>query len=235
MSLDSREFEKEIRQMVQRKHSKDHPLIGQIESGELNLDQLKKFVRQFYLLFPKPFPKPIAAMLGRCPDDPDLERMWIENVMEESTGQVTGTDGHKDLYLHFASTFGLSREEMDKEEPLPETQAFLNWRELLIYQRGWLELFACQGYAFEGTAGERMTRIVNGLVNHYGYDRESHDLRYWTIHMSVDEEHMKVGPLAVERYATTEDLQEKVRNAVQYSLDMFWLFEDGVQRAIGAA
>jgi len=233
--MDSYEFEKEVRKIVERKHSKDHPLIGQIERGELNKDQLQKFVRQFYLLFPKPFPKPIAAMLGRCPDDPDLERMWTDNVAEESSGQVTGTEGHKDLYLHFAESMGISREVMDEEEPLPETQAFLNWRELLIYQRSWLELFASQGYAFEGTASERMTRIVNGLVDHYDFTRDSKDLKYWTLHMSVDEEHMMVGPLSVERYATTPELQEQVRRAVQNSLDMFWLFEDGVQRAIGAA
>ena len=52
-----------------------------------------------------------------------------------------------------------------------------------------------------------MTRIVNGLTKHYGFDRESEDIRYWTLHMGVDEEHMKVGPLAVERYAVTEPQQ----------------------------
>jgi hypothetical protein len=38
-----------------------------------------------------------------------------------------------------------------------------------------------------------MTRIVKGLTKHYGFDRESEDIRYWTLHMGVDEEHMKVG------------------------------------------
>ena len=90
---------------------------------------------------------------------------------------------------------------------MPETQAFLDWRELLMYQRSWLELYACQGFCLEGTANERMTRIVNGLTKHYGFKRDSDDIRYWTLHMGVDEEHMKVGPLAVERYAVTEPQQ----------------------------
>jgi pyrroloquinoline quinone (PQQ) biosynthesis protein C len=76
-----------------------------------------------------------------------------------------------------------------------------------------------------------MTRIVNGLTQHYGFDRNSEDIRYWTLHMGVDEEHMKVGPLAVERYAVTDLQQEQVRQAVQKTLNQFWLAFDGIKRA----
>ncbi len=100
---------------------------------KLDREQLKGFVGQFYLFFPKPFPKPIAAMLSRCPDDPELEKMWIENVVEEGTGEITGTDSHKGLFIRFAGACGYSKEELDRVEPLPETQAFLDWRELLMY------------------------------------------------------------------------------------------------------
>ncbi len=86
MPLSTKEFIKEIQAMVRKKHSKDHPVIGMIERGELDRDQLKGFVGQFYLFFPKPFPKPIAGMLARCPDDPELEKMWIENVVTASGG-----------------------------------------------------------------------------------------------------------------------------------------------------
>ena len=95
MGISSAEFVKEIQQMVRRKHSKDHPIIDLIEAGKLDREQLKGFIGQFYLFFPKPFPKPIAAMLSRCPDDAELEKMWIENVVEEGTGEITGTDSHK--------------------------------------------------------------------------------------------------------------------------------------------
>ena len=170
-------------------------------------------------------------MLSRCPDDPELEKMWIENVVEEGTGEITGTDSHKGLFIRFAEACGFSRVELDKVEPTPETQAFLDWRELLMYQRTWLELFACQGFCLEGTANARMTRVVAGLTRHYGFDRESENIRYWTLHMGVDEEHMKVGPLSVERYATTDFQQNQVRAAVQKTLDQFWLAFDGIKRA----
>ncbi|HXG36996.1 MAG TPA: iron-containing redox enzyme family protein [Dehalococcoidia bacterium] len=229
MALTGEEFVKEIQDMVNRKHSKDHPLIGMIQRGELTPPQLKGFVGQFYLFFPKPFPKPIAAMLGRCPDDPELERMWIENVVEEGTGEITGTESHRGLYIKFAEACGYTRDELDQVEPLPETHAFLDWRELLIYQRSWLELYACQGFCLEGTAAPRMARIVEGLTRHYGFQDDQ--IRYWTLHMSVDEDHMKVGPEAVRRYALTDDLQQQVRRSVQKTLDIFWLAFDGIQRA----
>lgn len=224
-------FVKEIQEMVRKKHSKNHPIIEMIEKGELSREQLKGFVGQFYLFFPKPFPKPIAAMLGRCPDDPVLEKMWIDNVVEEGTGGITGTESHKGLYIRFAKACGYTQEELDRIAPLPETEALLDWRELLMYQRSWLELYASQGFCLEGTASERMARIVNGLTKHYGFDGDSEEIRYWALHMSVDEEHMKVGPYAVEKYAVADWQQDQVRRAVQKTLDIFWLAFDGIKRA----
>ena len=55
MAISSESFVKEIQEMVRKKHSKDHPVIGMIESGELSREGLKGFVGQFYLFFPKPF------------------------------------------------------------------------------------------------------------------------------------------------------------------------------------
>jgi pyrroloquinoline quinone (PQQ) biosynthesis protein C len=229
--MDSKAFLAEMQEMVASKHSKDHPIFDLIENGELDKGQLRGFVKQFYQLFPKPFPKPIAAMFAKCPEDPELEQMWLENVLEEASGSETGTAAHKQLYIDFAGSMGISREELDASPPLPETSALLIWRELLISQRSWLELYASQGLALEGTASPRMRRVVNGLVQHYGYKEDSNDLLYWTLHMSVDEDHMKVAPYAILKYAHSEDSQALVRQSVKTTLDQFWLVFDGIKRA----
>ncbi len=231
MALDSKQFLSETFGMVAEKHSKDHPLFDLIEQGLLRKEQLRGFVKQFYLLFPKPFPKPIAAMFARSPEDSELERMWMENLMEEAVGGQTDTAGHRDLYIRFAEACGIPRDELDATLPLPETQALLNWRELLISQRSWLELYACQGMALEGTASGRMHKVVNGLVDHYGFERDSEDILYWTVHMEVDEEHMLVGPYAIEKYAVSDLEQASVRRSLQITLDTFWLAYDGIMRA----
>src|SRR6266545_929440 len=131
----------------------------------------------------------------------------------------------------FANACGYTKEELDEVESLSETWAFSDWRELLIYERSWLELYASQGFCLEGTASERMARTVDGLTKHYGIERNSEGIRYWTLHMGVDEEHMKVGPLAVERYAVTDIEQKQVRHIVKKTLDKFWLAFDGIRRA----
>jgi pyrroloquinoline quinone (PQQ) biosynthesis protein C len=231
MALDSKAFLAEMQALVASKHSQNHAIFGMIEQGELNAEQLRGFVKQFYLLFPKPFPKPIAAMYSRSPEDSELERMWMDNLQEEAVGGQTDTAGHRDLYIRFATAMGIPSEELESTKPLPETQALLNWRELMIAQRSWLELYACQGMALEGTASGRMNKVVNGLCDHYGFERDSAGILYWTIHMSVDEEHMLVGPYVVEKYAISDLEQEAVRRALNTTLDIFWLVYDGIVRA----
>jgi pyrroloquinoline quinone (PQQ) biosynthesis protein C len=231
MALDTKKFLEEMQAMVVAKHSKDHAIFDMIEQGQLTQPQLRGFIKQFYLLFPKPFPKPIAAMFARSPEDSELERMWMENLMEEAVGGQTDTAGHRDLYIQFAAACGIPQEELDATQPLPETQGLLTWRELLIGQRSWLELYACQGMALEGTASGRMRKVVDGLVNHYGFKLDSQDILYWTLHMAVDEEHMLVGPYAVEKYAVSDLEQAAVRKALRITLDTFWLVYDGIQRA----
>jgi pyrroloquinoline quinone (PQQ) biosynthesis protein C len=231
MAADGKTFLKEMQNLVARKHSKNHEIFGLIERGELSPEQLRGFVKQFYLLFPKPFPKPIAAMFSRSPEDSELERMWMENLMEEAVGGQTDTAGHRDLYIRFGEAMGIPQAELDATQPLPETAALLAWRELLIGQRSWLELYACQGMALEGTASGRMNRVVNGLVDHYGFDREGESILYWTLHMSVDEEHMLVGPYVVEKYAVSDLEQAAVRKSLNTTLDIFWLVYDGIVRA----
>lgn len=228
MAVSAQTFAQELYEVVAARHSKDHPVIGMIERGELSREQLLGFAVQFYQLFPKTFPKPIAALYARCPDDPDIERHLLENVIEEGSGQVSGSASHRDLFLEFGEAMGLSRAKLDAAEPLPETAALVNWREVLFSQRPWIEAMAAQGYALEGTAAERMKKIVRGLRTHYKVPAEG--MRYWTVHIEVEDEHGSVGAMAVEKLAHTDEQQAAVRDAVQRTLDVFWLFFDGVKR-----
>ena len=147
MAVAAETFAKELYGVVAAKHSKDHPVIGMIERGELTEEQILGFAVQFYQLFAKVFPKPISQLYARCPDDDEIEKHLLENLIEEGTGQVSGSASHRDLYIEFGRVLGLSREALDSAEPLPETAALLNWREVLFTQRPWIEAMAAQGYA----------------------------------------------------------------------------------------
>lgn len=228
MAIDTKSLVRELQDMVAARHSKDHPIIGMIGRGELTREQLLGFSIQFYQLFPKVFPKPIAALYARCPDDPEIERHLLENLLEEGTGQVSGSASHRDLYISYGEALGLSREALDSAEPLPETAALVNWREVLFSQHPWIEAMASQGFALEGTAADRMRRLVPGLVDHYRVPQSA--MGYWNVHISVEDDHGSLGPIAVERFATTDAAQAGVRVAVQRTLDTFWNFFDGVVR-----
>jgi pyrroloquinoline quinone (PQQ) biosynthesis protein C len=104
----------------------------------------------------------------------------------------------------------------------------LDWREVLFTQRPWIEAMAAQGYALEGTAAERMKRIVKGLRSHYEIPPDH--MGYWRVHIEVEDEHGSVGEIAVEKFARTEAQQAAVRQAIQHTLDTFWIFFDGVKR-----
>src|SRR5207248_6292922 len=126
MTATASSFAQELYGVVAAKHSKDHPLIGMIERGELSEEQLLGFSVQFYQLFAKVFPKPIAALYARCPDDPDIEKHLLENLIEEGTGQVSGSKSHRDLFLDFGEALGISPKALNAAEPLPEVAALLN-------------------------------------------------------------------------------------------------------------
>jgi pyrroloquinoline quinone (PQQ) biosynthesis protein C len=220
----------ELRAIVDARHCKDHPVVVGISRGELSHEQLVGFTRQFYHIFPRVFPRPIALLYARCPADyPELERLLIENIVEEGTGFISGKGSHRDQYLQFSDHLGIPRAAMERIYLLPETRALINWRETLLYQRTFVEAAAAQGFGFEGQSAARMERLVAGFSGPYGFPKEV--VHFWDTHAMVEDDHAKVGPLAVARYATTDETQDAVREAVRGTAELFWHFFDGIQRA----
>ena len=74
--------------------------------------------------------------------------------------------------------------------------------------------------------------FARALEKHYGLSREA--VSFWDVHEIADQEHSDVGDHIVVSFADTPELQEKVRRAVQTSLERWWGFFDGIQAAIDA-
>ena len=58
---------------------------------------------------------------------------------------------------------------------------------------------------------------------------------FWDIHEEADKDHSDVGDHIVVRHAATEEWQQKVRLALNCSLDMWWQFFEGVEQAIAVS
>jgi pyrroloquinoline-quinone synthase len=225
-------FADELRGTVERRHTKDHPLVRRIADGALSIPELRFFAQQYYQRTARMFPKLVAAIYSRCPDDPELERMLLENVVSES-GFQDPTKEHKKLFFQFGRALGLSRDDIERAQPVPELQAFVGWRDRIFYDAPWLEAVTVQSFVFEGQNLKRAAVIAEGLRRHYPFSEE--DIAFWATHGSeVEEEHADVGPRMLERYAASHDIRERLRALVIEAVEIYWLVFDGIERGAAA-
>jgi len=222
----------ELRAIVDRRHTKEHPFVQRIAGGDVSLPELRFFAQQYYQRTARMFPKLVAAIYSRCPDDPELEHMLLENVFSES-GFEDPTKEHKKLFFQFGRALGLTREDIERATPVPELRAFIGWRDRIFYDAPWLDAIAMQSFVFEGQNLKRAAVIADGLRRHYPFSEE--DIAFWATHGSeVEEEHADVGPIMVERYATTEEARQHLCTIVAEGVEVYWLVFDGIERGAAA-
>ncbi len=222
----------EIEQLVESRHIKHHPLVAEIRAGRATREAIAGFLRNFYQIGPRPSPQADCAIFAKCPEDPDIFHHLFEDViLEEGAGHDSGTDRHLNVFLAHAQAFGLTQDDLDNTPTIPECKAFVHWRYYLAYKGDWLGAIA--GIVFiEGASARRNDIIIDGLVEHYGFELGAPDLLFWELHASeIEEGHGDIGPLMVERYARDAHTQESVLEAVTTSIDLQWLAFDGMYRA----
>jgi len=206
-----------------------HPLWHEIADGKLSRDQLKRFAVQFFLQV-REFPRAVSAMHANCPFAE--ERMELaENVYEEETGRISGCNQpHPELFIRFGEALGLSRTEMVEGRPLPATRALIDWFELSTKQRSFIEAAAAINLAAEGQVPGAFGPMARRLQEHYGLSEAA--VEFWDVHEMADADHSDVGDHIVVRHATDAAMQDRVRDALQHSLDAWWQFFDGIRAAI---
>jgi pyrroloquinoline-quinone synthase len=206
-----------------------HPLWLAIADGKLSRDQLKRFAVQFFLQV-REFPRAVSAMHANCPF-PDERIKLAESVYEEDTGRLSGCNlPHPELFIRFGEAVGLARAEMVEGRPLPATRALIDWFELSTKQRSFIEAAAAINLAAEGQVPGAFGPMARRLQQHYGLSLDA--VAFWDIHEMADAEHSDVGDHIVVRHATDAAIQDRVRDALQHSLDAWWQFFDGIQAAI---
>jgi pyrroloquinoline quinone (PQQ) biosynthesis protein C len=119
---------------------------------------------------------------------------------------------------------------MTEGRPLPATRALIDWFELSTKQRSFIEAAAAINLAAEGQVPGAFGPMARRLQENYGLSREA--VEFWDIHEMADAEHSDVGDHIVVRHARDAQIQARVRDALQHSLDAWWQFFDGIQAAI---
>lgn len=206
-----------------------HPLWQRILEGKLARRKMPVFAAQFFLQV-REFPRALSALHSRCYNP--AERLKLaESLYEEETGRISGSAPHPELFIRLGLGLEMRREEMIEADPLPSTAALIDWFELSTKDRSFAEGVAAINVAAEGQVPGNFAPFARALERHYGLERE--DVIFFDVHETADREHSDVGDNILSRMAMGDEERVKVRRAAERSLDLWWQFFDGIERACG--
>jgi len=204
-----------------------HPFLRRFAQGGHRRLQLWTFGLQHYQLV-RVFTSYLEALLKSIPN-PEV-RDWIHRVLEDEYAHPRSFDrSHSALYRMFLRALGLSEEDWDRAEALPETRAFITHHIELTSLRHYLVGLGAVGPGHEWAIPTMFAYLVDGLRK-VGVEEKA--LEYFTLHMAQDLEHGRLLKMALARYAETPENQERILEGARASLDARARFWDGLHRAL---
>src|SRR5687768_9171714 len=105
--------------LVQERHLLTHSFYTKWAEGTLPLENLQEYARQYYA-FESEFPRFLSAIHTQIPD-----RAQRQQVLDNLWDEEHGADNHAELWLRFAESLGVSREEVLAAEPNEATRALI--------------------------------------------------------------------------------------------------------------
>lgn len=211
---------REIDALVERKHLLKHPFYTAWTNGTLSMEALRGYAGQYYRHVLS-FPTYLSAVHSETPDL-ETRQYLLENLIDEERG----SENHPELWLRFAEGIGCKREDVRAAAPLPETAACDETFRRLASAGPGAGLAAL--YAYESMVPAVAESKIDGLKRHYGIDDDA-TLRFFDVHLEVDEWHADVARDLLERTAPADRRDAAVR-AASDGLDALWGLLDGVTR-----
>lgn len=159
---------------------------------------------------------------------PGLTEAVLENYAEELAGERS----HVDIMFQFLEAGGISREEADGAEAMPGTFAAIEMILGHCQRRSALEGIAMLALVESMHGGEDGAAglVYPELVGHYGFSK--HAAETYQIHAVQDVGHGGRQVELLRRFATTAEMQRRVRHAVRVGLEAWNLEWDGHMQAI---
>lgn len=210
-------FVNELREYIERED--ERPLLGLsfykgVVSGELSRDQLKRWaINLFYLTGQhiRAFGG-IFLNTGLTPLDQKIRRHIVENLMDEETTMGRGDDAHWKLSMRLATALGASEDELAHPVVAAEAVDYVNWVIELGRKEYGLVTLAAMSIGGETRSDGAGGGMMRALKERYGLTRP--DLEFFYAHMGEAEAHGEPVYEMVREYATSDDLQRRIREAV---------------------
>jgi pyrroloquinoline quinone (PQQ) biosynthesis protein C len=157
-----------------------------------------------------------------------LMEVVLDNFMEELGGERT----HVDIMLQFLDEAGISREEADRADPAPGTLAAIEMIVGGCQRRSALEGLSLLAFVEDqhGGANGVAAQVYKEMIGYYGFSPRAAET--YQLHAEQDEGHGGRQIDAIRQFATSDELQEKVRQAVQLGVSAFNFEWDGHVQAM---
>lgn len=190
-----------------------HPFYQAWTRGELTRAALRDYARQYYHHVAA-FPTYLSALHSHT-DDQQIRRQILANLVDEEAG----SPNHPELWLRFAESTGLSREEVTQAEVWNETKGLIR-----TFRSACRDGSVASGlaalYAYESQIPKVAESKIDGLEKFYGLNTPD-AVDYFRVHIDADREHSKVERELLESTMNEEE-SSHAEKAVEAVLDSVW-------------
>ena len=206
---------------IDARHLLTHPFYQAWTRGELSVEALQDYARQYYQHVAA-FPTYLSAVHSHT-QDPPTRRCLLQNLMDEEAG----IPNHPELWLDFAASLGISKEEATHAEVWPETRQLIDRFSAICRDRTTAEGLAAL-YAYESQIPPVAEAKISGLKRHYGIT-DPQGYAYFTVHQQADLEHSAAERALLESWVSDSNAAA-VNSSVDQVLDSLWEMLSGVCR-----
>jgi len=222
-SVTSSTFETDLLAAVMQHSMLKHPFYVAWSEGKLSREILQEYAKQYYAHV-RAFPTYVSAVHSHC-DDIATRQMLLENLVEEEQG----TENHPELWLRFAESLGVKRDDVMNAELLPQTKESVAQLKQLTQSADYRQGLAAL-YAYESQIPEVAQTKRAGLKEFYGVDDER-GVSFFRVHESIDLLHKEVEQRILSKECATPEDKERITAAAGAGAQALWSFLDGVTEA----
>lgn len=219
-SFTNSQFESDLLAAVLQHSMLKHPFYVAWSEGKLSREVLQEYAKQYYAHV-RAFPTYVSAVHSRC-DDLDTRQLLLENLIEEEQG----AENHPELWLRFAESLGVTRDEVRNAELLPSTRDSVARLKELTQSADYREGLAAL-YAYESQIPEVAQTKRAGLKEFYGIDDER-GVSFFRVHESIDLFHKEVEQQILAKECFSPEDRLRVTAAASAGAQALWSFLDGV-------
>jgi len=224
--MSAQEFLRQLDRVITKYSMLQHPFYQAWSRGELALDILQKYAKQ-YFQFEQSFPQFISAVHSRCGNNFEARRLLLDNLVDEERSPDANTDPwHRELWLQFTDGLGIPRDEVLFANLLDSTKCLVNEFYSLTQHEPWFVGVAAL-YAYESQASAVARTKREGLARFYNID-DPRAIEFFSEHEYADVDHSRreAGILALTCRTLAE--QELALHGAEKGAEGLERFLDGI-------